>query len=94
MRSQAYTIELGADADNIRFADYEKQIAKYTKARAITAKQLIDLDAEVNGGALVQVATLLGKPIYTRVNHHDPEVAKAEIASVQALIKDVVLGEL
>lgn len=47
--------------------------------------------AELNGGALFEVATILGKPLYVRLDHHDLERAKAELKEVQSLVKSVVL---
>lgn len=92
--NKAYTIELAEDTESIRFTEYERTMKELLKKRAITAKQLIDLDAEVNGGALVPIATVLGKTLYIRVDHHDPELARQQIKETQSIVKDVVLGEL
>lgn len=92
MKNHAYTIEVSDDSDHIRFTEHENMIKKHLKSRAITAKQLIDLDAEVNGGALVQVCTIFGKKLYIRVDHRDLEQARMELAKVRSVVKDVVLS--
>jgi hypothetical protein len=63
-----------------------------TKMAKLKAK-VTDADAEINGGALVEVARIMGKPLYMRVNHHDPELARHELAEMRSIIKDVVLGD-
>lgn len=67
----------------------DKRLRQYVKSRLKVA----ELDAELNGGALFEVATILGKPLYVRLDHHDPERAKYELAEVQAMVKSVVLGD-
>lgn len=88
----AYTIEVQENTDIVRFTQYEKLMKGFLKERAVTAKQLIEIDAEVNGGALVEIARVFGKPIYTRVNHRDMESAQQEIAELRSIIKDVVMS--
>jgi hypothetical protein len=50
-----------------------------------------EIDAEINGGALVEVARVYGKPLYMRVDHHDPEKAKHELEEIQSVIKSIVI---
>ena len=68
-------------------------ISNITKAKVENSVKVANIDAEVNGGALVEVANILGKPLYMRVNHHDPELAKRELAEMRAIVKDVVFPE-
>ncbi len=67
----------------------DKRVREYIKSRYKVA----ELDAELNGGALFEVANVLGKPLYVRLDHHDPERAKAELAKIQSIVKSVVLGD-
>ena len=69
--------------------EMDKRLREYIKSRVKVA----ELDAELNGGALFEVATILGKPLYVRLNHHDLELAQLELAEIRTIVKSVVLGD-
>lgn len=63
-----------------------EHLKKVAKAKA----KMFDIDAEINGGAMMPVANILGKTLYMRVNHHDPELARHELEEMKSIVKNVV----
>lgn len=72
--------------------NFSKQIDERVREYIKSKYKIAELDAELNGGALFEVATILGKPLYVRLDHHDQERAKHELAEIQAIVKSVVLS--
>lgn len=63
-------------------------IHRKVEARA----KFAELDAVVNDGVLVEVCKIFGHPLYMRVNHNDPDRAKYDLAEVQSVVKETVIG--
>lgn len=51
-----------------------------------------EIDALLNDGLLVEIAQVLGEPLYIRVNHRNPEEARRKVAEIRSVVKDVVMG--
>lgn len=62
-------------------------VERMTRRLAMNRAKVADVDAELNGGALVEVGIIAGKPLYIRVNHYDPDVAKYETELVTTILK-------
>lgn len=52
-----------------------------------------EVDTLLNGGRMVELATILGEPIYARIDLRDEVRAKAKVAELRSIIKDVVVGD-
>lgn len=73
--------------------ELQKQIEENTKKIVENQERIKLIDAELNGGMLVEVCRILGKPLYMRVDHHDPERAKHDLAEMRSIVKDVVVPD-
>lgn len=91
MSSVKYEIQDGerAPTETEFSRELEAGVREYTKFSVKVA----ELEAELNGGALFEVAKVLGKPLYVRLNHHDPELAQAELGEIKSIVKSVVVGD-
>jgi hypothetical protein len=79
--------------DKTAIDDRPEWTKDFIKNRARAIARLADLDAELNGGVLVEVCRVLGKPLYMRVDHHDPERATHDLQEMRSIVKDVVYPE-
>lgn len=86
--------EINEDGTEVRAViDFSKQIDERVREYIKSKYKIAELDAELNGGVLFEVARVFGKPLYVRLNHHDPEMAKHELAEIQSIVKSVVVGD-
>lgn len=53
--------------------------------------RIANIDAEINGGALVEVCQIDGKSLYIRVNQHDPDKAKHDVELVRSLLQSALI---